>query len=353
MRLPHGDLGVIEACSGVRSVVALTAIAALVAHLRGMRLVRGLIFVGLSLPVVVVANMFRVATTGILQEAIGVNAVQGTPHALLGFASFLLGLATLLGLSRFVRASAPIRREVEFAKPARSWIRTWSPSLVLAVLLLASIAAAGLGWRTVKRQFHNAPLEAISPTIGDWHGEELPISDEIREMLTYDRATHRVYRDRIGQEMHVWVIFWSGAGSVRGYHHPDVCWPNRGWSAIEKRVDELDLGPSKLPLTVRQFENGGRRQVLCYWTQEGDRFWTSADEDAAHLEGTPGHRWIRERLLGGPVQQSGRLSVLIGADRLGAGDFTESATLSFCRQFAAELYRVLPWAAPESKLRRD
>ena len=86
--------------------------------------------------------------------------------------------------------------------------------------------------------------------------------------------------------------------------------------------------------------------MVCYWTQEGRRFWGDADEESAQLEGTPGHRWIGERLFGGPVQHSSRLAVLIAADLWGSGGFAEKSLLEFCRQFAVELYRVLPWAAP-------
>src|SRR5262249_29296677 len=53
LHLPSGNLGVVEACSGIRSVTALTAVAALIAYWRAMGLVRGAIYVVLSLPVII------------------------------------------------------------------------------------------------------------------------------------------------------------------------------------------------------------------------------------------------------------------------------------------------------------
>ena len=59
--LPGGRLGVEEACSGVRTLTALTAIAAFVAFLRGFGPGRGVALVLLAVPLVVAVNAGRVA----------------------------------------------------------------------------------------------------------------------------------------------------------------------------------------------------------------------------------------------------------------------------------------------------
>jgi hypothetical protein len=142
-------------------------------------------------------------------------------------------------------------------------------------------------------------------------------------------------------------MFWSGSGSIRGYHHPDVCWPNGGWDVVRRDVRPIDwrVGATT-PVTFRTFAREHRRQLICYWTQEGKRVWTDREEDEAHLEGTPGHRWIRERLLGEPLEESGRLSVLIGSEMWDSGELSEQLLVAFCRDLMRELYRAVPWAAP-------
>jgi hypothetical protein len=167
-------------------------------------------------------------------------------------------------------------------------------------------------------------------------------------MLTSDRILHRVYRNPIGQEIHVWVIFWAGTGSVRGYHHPDVCWPTRGFKATTTERRDLPLVSGKsLLVAFREFRRETDRQAICYWTQEGNRIWTDADEENAFLEGTPRHRWVRERLSGDVAKRSGRLAVLIGGDLWGSGDSAERGIWNFCSRFAIEFFRVLPWANPD------
>src|SRR5207302_3257632 len=71
LRLPHGDLGVAEACSGVRSFTALMAIAVLVAYLRRLGPLRGVALVAATLGIVVVSNTVRIVVSGVLQEWLG------------------------------------------------------------------------------------------------------------------------------------------------------------------------------------------------------------------------------------------------------------------------------------------
>ena len=99
LSLPNGDLGVAEACSGVRSVTALTAIAAFVAWWRGFGLLRGSALVLLSVPVIAGVNAIRVILSGLIQEHVGTEYVRGDWHEALGVAMVLLGLLLIVLLA--------------------------------------------------------------------------------------------------------------------------------------------------------------------------------------------------------------------------------------------------------------
>src|SRR5205085_11175410 len=117
---------------------------------------------------------------------------------------------------------------------------------------------------------------------------------------------------KLGQEVQVWVIYWSASTTIKGFHHPDICMPNHGWTALKREVRPVELaGGRVLPVTVRHFERGGLRQQLYYWTQEGPRVWTDLDEAQAVASG-PNHLWVFDRFRQGErLKQVGRLSVLI------------------------------------------
>jgi exosortase len=92
------SLEVIEACSGLRSIMTLTASAALLAYLSSLpNGWRWLLFIA-AVPVAVVANVFRlvfIALVGIFWSS---EAAEGFLHEGSGLLVFLCGLFLLLGL---------------------------------------------------------------------------------------------------------------------------------------------------------------------------------------------------------------------------------------------------------------
>jgi hypothetical protein len=176
----------------------------------------------------------------------------------------------------------------------------------------------------------------------------------VREILTADAILHREYRD-IGYEVTVWVIYWSSRNMVKGYHHPDVCWRNRGFRQENRDLVPISAGGGTIPLTVREFardsevENPLRRtsrQLILYWTQEGKRVWSEEDEKRVQAAGDS-HDWLGERLfVREPVAATGRLVVLIGTPVWDDGRVIRNQTLDFASKLADEVYRTCPWAAP-------
>lgn len=94
--LSHVSLEVVEACSGLRSLMSLAAMSVLIAAvtLRGVGL--RLVLVCLSAPIAVVMNAVRVSGTGLLAHRYGSQAAEGFFHTFSGwvvFAGALLALA--------------------------------------------------------------------------------------------------------------------------------------------------------------------------------------------------------------------------------------------------------------------
>jgi exosortase len=347
--LPSGGLEVVEACSGVRSVTALLAIAVFVSHLRGFGLLRGLLMLGLALPLIAAVNALRIMLTGWIQEGFGKEWVQGTPHELLGVMMVLVGLAMVLMISQFMRP-----REVK-ASAVNSMPLLFSgvPAASLAVLIAAlgtggSAYAYLAGYARVDHLAQTAPLEKVPLIIGNWNGEDQPIDEEVCKTLTYDRAILRIYRDQFGHEIEVWVIFWEASSSITGYHHPDVCFPNRGFAASLKSRRNVDLsGGRELPVTIRHFKRETLEKFVTYWTQEGRHVFSEDDDNNAD-KGGPGHNWVRDRLVEHPPEVSSRLSVLISTvpstEQMGREDRVDAMTAEFARQLAEQLFELCPWA---------
>ncbi len=295
LTLPTGQLGIVDACSGALSLTSLLAIAVLTAYVRlifrrDFTVIRGIVLIGLTIPIVVVSNTVRVVVTGLLHEHVGPAAVQGAWHDLLGYLVVLVGFGLILGTSQVLatRTKNPIppatlpetgggEKPLESASPshlgkgaggAASWL------LVVALLVLLPTAAACL-WSEQFRQRHVdiADLNAVSLSLPGWDGRDEPVPPDVAEMLKCDQIVHREYTDNLGRAAEVYLMFWATPASTAHMHHPDVCWPARGCTLASGRVRPVIFAADHEPLriSVRHYETPQRnREIVFYWTQNGN-----------------------------------------------------------------------------------
>jgi EpsI family protein len=223
-------------------------------------------------------------------------------------------------------------------------------SILLALSVLATVAAQFVGIGAEREVVATAPLAEIPLQLGPWKGKDLAVPNYVTEMLTYDTVLHRAYAGPLGYRANVWVIFWSSQSMVKGYHHPDVCWQNKGFRMMSRAVVPADLRGCTIPITTREFEKHKTdRQLILYWTQEGRRVWTEDDERAAQIGGDS-HGWLGERLFRrAPPDATGRLVVLIGTEVWGDGAENRAQTLEFAKRIADAVYDVCPWADPRAR----
>ncbi len=101
--LPNYTLEVADACSGIRSLFSLLALAVAYGHLLESRLWKRIVLVGGMVPVAVISNSLRVVGTGVLTYLAGPRAAEGFFHLFSGWLVFLVSLVFLLFLHRTLR----------------------------------------------------------------------------------------------------------------------------------------------------------------------------------------------------------------------------------------------------------
>jgi exosortase len=107
LQLANTSLGVAEACSGLRSLVSLIALAVILGYLRWRGLWQRLILVFLAIPVALALNVLRIAVTGIIAETWSVKYAMGFFHELDGWVIFILAFSILYGLSALIQRFWP------------------------------------------------------------------------------------------------------------------------------------------------------------------------------------------------------------------------------------------------------
>lgn len=105
IHLAHAELFVHEACSGLRSLMALVTLGVIFAYFfkRGVIWVQ-LVLVASTIPIAIAVNSFRVALTGYLAHYFGEEFATGTIHDYQGIFTFGLAFFALLAEGRLIEA---------------------------------------------------------------------------------------------------------------------------------------------------------------------------------------------------------------------------------------------------------
>jgi exosortase len=101
--LANFTAGVVEACSGIRSLVSMLAFAVLMGYLLNMSVRSRWILAFSSVPIALGMNAARIAGTGIAGNYLGARWAEGVFHTFSGWVLFLGSLGLMLGVVRLLR----------------------------------------------------------------------------------------------------------------------------------------------------------------------------------------------------------------------------------------------------------
>ena len=103
IHLAHAELFVADACSGLRSLMALITLGVVFAYFfkRGVLWIQ-ILLVASTIPIAIAVNAFRVALTGYLAHHFGEEIATGTIHDFQGVFTFGLAFFILLGEGRLI-----------------------------------------------------------------------------------------------------------------------------------------------------------------------------------------------------------------------------------------------------------
>jgi exosortase len=113
--LPYTTLEVVEACSGIRSIVSLLTLAIVLVQFTRLTVARRWLLVVATVPLAVFANGLRVAFTGLASAYWGTAAAEGFVHTASGWLMFVGTFCVLVAMSRWLepRPQAASVRAVE------------------------------------------------------------------------------------------------------------------------------------------------------------------------------------------------------------------------------------------------
>jgi len=109
IHLPSGNLFVAEACSGLRSLMALGTLGVVFAYFFRRDPIERIVIVASTIPIAVLVNAIRVGVTTVLTYHWGSQMAAGVVHQTEGFFTFALAFAALLAEAWLLSAVWPQR----------------------------------------------------------------------------------------------------------------------------------------------------------------------------------------------------------------------------------------------------
>ena len=102
LTIPQKSFEVVEACSGLRSVITLLTLSVVMGYFLLVRTTSKLLLVAASIPVAIFVNLIRVVAIVLLFHSFGLDLYEGTLHTVTGLLIFLIALVTLFLLQRIL-----------------------------------------------------------------------------------------------------------------------------------------------------------------------------------------------------------------------------------------------------------
>jgi exosortase A len=258
--IPSGRWSVVEACSGLRYLIASFMVGCLFAYLSFRSAARRAIFVAASIAVPIVANWIRAYVIVMLGHVSGNRIAAGADHLVYGWVFFgVVMTALFLVGARWredtaPRAPAPKPPVGASGLPASAW-RT----LAVAVALTAVFPVlAHLGARESDRA---VALHAIEGSNG-WNPEAGALSDwrpDVAGATAWQTQTFA----RDGKAVAVIVAYFDAASSAKA-----VTSTNQLVRTVNRQWQQVAAGTVELPAearNVRSAEIVGNRQRLAVW----------------------------------------------------------------------------------------
>lgn len=327
IEIPHAATGeiisleVVEACSGIRSLMTLITLALILGYftrirsahsgrgimgfLRDRDVLRTALLMAAAVPVALVTNATRVIVTGLLAHFYGRAGVEGAWHDAAGSLVFLAALGLLLALNLLLRKSLGGNDYIPDEVPVkRDQLRSGVAERT-ALLLCTAIIVCGVfvNWFQYRGELQpvRRPLAEIPARLGGWEqrNEDIRFDADTEKVL---RASDYVMRDYYGpgKRLNLYVGYYSSQRTGATYHSPLSCLPGTGWEMADHELLPLTTAAGR-QLTVNRYivRQGDHQEYLIYWYQGRGRSIANEYEDKLY---TSLDSVMRRRSDGGMVR---------------------------------------------------
>jgi exosortase D (VPLPA-CTERM-specific) len=309
LMFPALTLEVADACSGIRSMVSLLALAVACAFYIRTSSFKRCLLVAAAIPVALLTNAARVIVTGLLAQKWGAQVAEGFYHEFAGLMVFVLAMALLAGIG--VLLSEPDSAETDDASPPPNPADR-ADGISTGRFVAAGLLIAAAGFFTLFRADLPVPLKqnlnSFPAAVNQWR----MLSQETFDRQTLDvlRPTEyisRSYAAPDGPRVQLYIGYHGGGRDGGEIHSPNHCLPGSGWHKVSSVRSVIDTGAGRINLVKSAYTRGDRTDLFYYWFQvRGRTFSNEYGLKLAELSNSLLHQRRDAAFI--------RISVPVGAD---------------------------------------
>jgi len=276
-------LEVVEACSGIRSLLSLLTLAIIYGYLMEKRMWVRVALACSAVPIAVAANAFRIFGTGVLVQYWDPDKAEGFFHLFQGWLIFVVSLLLLFALHALINLIwRPAKKSELKARPTvapstKGILQTATDFRLRFALSGCLLLATAIGL-----QLHSQaevypprqPLSSLPAQIDQWTSTDETIDQQTLDILGPGEFLARDYED--SRDRFPWislfVAYFPSQKMGDTIHSPNHCLPGAGWIPTLRQVVNI-TGPDghAFPANRYVIVKGGERQIVLYWFQAHGR----------------------------------------------------------------------------------
>lgn len=112
------------------------------------------------------------------------------------------------------------------------------------------------------------PLRDLPYAIGNWKGQEQPLTERIIKAVGVSDYTNRLYVNKSGMPVQLYVGYYDSQRTGDTIHSPKNCLPGAGWDPIRSDYATITLTDGrKIVVNEYVIAQGLDKQLVFYWYQ--------------------------------------------------------------------------------------
>lgn len=283
--IPTGNWSVVEACSGVRYLIASLMIGTVYAYLSYRSTARRLAFIGVSIVVPIVANWLRAYMIVMLGHLSGNRIAVGVDHLIYGWLFFGVVMALMFWIGSRWREDGPPSASASVATTGTTTVAPPPPGAARFGVMAAAFAVVVMAWPLAGAWLDGTPAHAkpaLAPLVDvpGWRGDAAT-ADLLRPRFTGAAAELSAGFQGSSVPVGLYVGYYRDQDHERKLVSSEnviVTSENSRWAVTTSGRRATAVGSENVAARVTRLRSAAQRLVVWHW------YWIDGTLTASDIE---------------------------------------------------------------------